>query len=59
LSMFVAYISCAMAYLIDVLALKFFEKLGQTFLVGIDTNGGQNALDVVGGGRAVASKAEE
>ena len=49
----------AATYLVDILALELLKELGQTLLVSIDANGGQDALDVVGGGAAVASEAKE
>ena len=45
--------------LLDVLALKLRDELLKTGFIGIDTNGRQNALDVVGRRRGVASKAKE
>jgi hypothetical protein len=48
-----------MPYLVDILALQFFEELVETFIVGVNSNGGENFLDVLGRRVAVAGEAEE
>ena len=45
--------------LVDVLALKLGEELGETLLIGVNADSGENALDVGSGGRLVAGEAEE
>ena len=44
---------------IDVFAIEFFQKFGETLAVCIDADGFENFLDVGLRGVAVASKAEE
>lgn len=46
-------------YLVNVLALELRKKLAETLLVSVDSDGAQNALDVLGGWRGVAGEAEE
>ncbi len=46
-------------YLVDVLAVKLREELLEALIVGLNANGGQDALDVLGRGGAVASEPEE
>lgn len=50
---------CVVAYLLDVLALKLGEELAQTVGVSIDTDGGEDLLDVRGRGRLVASEVKQ
>lgn len=48
-----------LSYLVDILALEFFEELVKTVLVGFNTDRVEDFLDVLGGRLGVASKAEE
>jgi len=45
--------------LLEVLALELSDELVEALGVGIDTDGGEDALDVGGGGRLVASQGQE
>jgi hypothetical protein len=45
--------------LVDVLALELSNELLEALVVGVNTDGRENLLDVGGGGRLVASKGEE
>jgi len=47
------------SYLVDVLALKLGKELVETLLVGLNSNGAENGLDVLSGRRGVAGQAEE
>jgi hypothetical protein len=47
------------SYLVDVLAVELLQQLVETLLVGLDADGAENLLDVIGGGRGVAGQAEE
>jgi hypothetical protein len=47
------------SYLVDVLALKLGEELLQALIVSLNANGGEDTLDVGGGGGLVATEAEE
>ena len=47
------------SYLVDVLALKLRQELVQALLVGLDTDGLEDLLDVGGAGRGVAAQGEE
>lgn len=48
-----------LSYLVDVLALELLEEGGETLLVGVNANGAENALGVLGRGAGVAGEAEE
>lgn len=45
--------------LLDVLALELSDDLVEALRVSVDTDGGQNALDVGGGGLGVAGQSEQ
>lgn len=45
--------------LLDVLALELSDELGEALLIGINTNGREDILDVSSGRRGVAGEAEE
>jgi hypothetical protein len=45
--------------LVDILALKLGEKGGDTVLISLDADGGENLLDVGTGRRGVAAELEE
>ena len=47
------------AHLVDVLALELGEELGETLLLGLDTNRLKDGLDVLSGGRGVAAELEK
>lgn len=47
------------AYLVDVLALELGKELGEALLIGLDTDGRENLLDVRSGRRGVTTKGEE
>jgi len=46
-------------YLVDVLALKLRDELVKTLLIGLNSNGFENSLDVVGRRGGVATETEE
>jgi len=45
--------------LVDVLALELRDELLETLLIGVDTDGGEDTLDIVGGGGLVASEGDQ
>lgn len=45
--------------LLDVLALELSNELGEALIVGVDTNGREDGLDVLSRGGGVAGKAEQ
>ena len=47
------------SYLVDVLALELRDELLEALLIGLDTDGVEDLLDVGGRGRGVAAEAEE
>lgn len=47
------------SYLVDVLALELRQQLAQAVRVGLNSNGVEDLLDVVGGGLLVAAEGEE
>ena len=47
------------SYFLDVLALELGEELLNALVVGINTDGGENIVDIAGRWRGVAGKAEE
>jgi hypothetical protein len=47
------------AHSIDVLALKFGEKGGETIIISLNSNRAEDRLDVLGRRRRVAAKLEE
>lgn len=47
------------AYLGEVLALELGDQGGETLLIGLDSNGLENLLDVLSGGSGVATGGEE
>ncbi len=51
-------LSCVI-YLVDVLALELLQQSAETVLVGLDTNGAEDFLDIVGGWGGVATEGEE
>ena len=46
-------------YLVDVLALELRDELVETLVIGVNTNGRENTLDISGRGGSVASEGEE
>lgn len=46
-------------YLGNVLALELRDQLGQAIGIGLDADGREDGLDVLGGGGGVATEAEE
>ena len=44
---------------VNVLTLQLGDQLFQPFLVGLDTNSGENLLDIIAGGGSVSSDLEE
>jgi hypothetical protein len=46
-------------YLVDVLALQLLEESLKAVIISLNTNGVEDALDVLGGRGGVAGKAEE
>jgi hypothetical protein len=50
---------CGVTYDINVLPVEFLKEFRETLGVSIDTDGFENALDVVFGGAGVAGEAEE
>jgi hypothetical protein len=46
-------------YFVDVLALKLRDKRRKTLFISLDTDGFENGLDVLLGGRGVAAEGEE
>jgi hypothetical protein len=48
-----------MAYLLDVLALELRKELVETVTLGVNTDGGEDGLDVLGRGGLVAGEVEE
>jgi hypothetical protein len=44
---------------VDVLALELGDEFVEAFIVGLDSDGREDLLDVGGGGRGVASDLEE
>ena len=47
------------SYLVDVLALELGDEGLEAVLIGLDTDGLKDGLDVLGGGGGVATEAEE
>ena len=47
------------AYLVDVLALKLGDQLVEARVIGLNTNGLKDSLDVGSGGRGVTTKSEK
>lgn len=47
------------SYLVDVLALKLGEELLETLVISLNTDGGEDSLDVRGAGAVVAAEAEK
>jgi hypothetical protein len=47
------------AYLLDVLALELRDESGEALIISFDTDGFENALDVLGRGRGVTAEGEE
>ena len=45
--------------LVDVLALELRDELVETLVIGVNTNGRENTLDISGRGGSVASEGEE
>ena len=45
--------------LVDVLALELRDELVETLVIGVNTNGRENALDISGRGGSVASEGDE
>lgn len=54
----ITYRPCRSTYGVKVLALKFGDELLQAFLVGVNTNGRKDTLDILSGWARVAGKAE-
>lgn len=46
-------------YLVDVLALELIDEGLETVLIGLNANGLEDGLDILGGGGGVATEAEE
>jgi hypothetical protein len=47
------------SYLVNVLALELADELLEALVISLDTDGFEDLLDVAGGGRGVATEAEE
>ena len=47
------------SYLVDVLAIELRQELRQAVVIGLNTDGVEDALDVLGGWRGVSTEAEE
>ena len=50
---------CAVAYLLEILALKLGDESGEALIISFDTDGFENGLDVLLGRRRVAAEGEE
>ncbi len=50
---------CLGSYLVDVLALELGEEGLGALLIGLDTDGGENAADVLGGGGLVTAEGKK
>ena len=53
------FIDAFRSYLVNVLALELRDELLEALLIGLDTDGVEDLLDVGGRGRGVAAEAEE
>lgn len=53
------YARASVTNLLEVLALELGDDLVDTLLVSVDADGGEDGLDVGGGGLLVASKGEK